>query len=503
MLHNTRANPGQDVGGLNLVSESRAVRNNPKGALIATGDKILESYSGTWSKRYPSLYKDYENATNLTEKKALAATAVAMHNQREFIEGLVNHYTEATTIASLGPLAPRIIDIVRIFFPNMIAVHICDIQPISSQTSEIVTITPEYETARGGVSVGDEVFKERGTGEVFSEHSGSVSVGTGNGSVTVFTATMSPLPVRKNTLTVLVGTTVAAEDDGDGNLRQVTDGAAITVGAGSVINYATGALSVTFTSAPAASAAITAQYRWDSEETSNRTAQVTFEIATVPIVAEAHKLRTAWSVEAQYAASAKYGLDVEAILTRLGAEALKKNRDTQLVTSIQSRVSLDSNFDFDASVDSDRMTLKEKYQEFVHVLNRAEGKIYSDNSRGEVSFILCGVNAANVISQIDGYVPIPNPMPVGSFRMGQIYGKIDVIKSLEMSANEYIFGFRGMQLGDAPTILAEWIPVHVTPVFQNPNLQNQQGMLSMYKIYESNNNTYYIRGQITNYTPGN
>jgi len=38
-----------------------------------------------------------------------------------------------------------------------------------------------------------------------------------------------------------------------------------------------------------------------------------------------------------------------------------------------------------------------------------------------------------------------------------------------------VFGFKGYMTGDSATILAEWIPMYFSPVFQGPTLVNSQG----------------------------
>ena len=80
----------------------------------------------------------------------------------------------------------------------------------------------------------------------------AVAVGTGDATTTTFTATLSNSPIAVFTLKVKVAGTVVATDNGRGKLTGT--------GVSGTVNYATGAVSVTFTTAPAAAAAITADY---------------------------------------------------------------------------------------------------------------------------------------------------------------------------------------------------------------------------------------------------
>lgn len=78
------------------------------------------------------------------------------------------------------------------------------------------------------------------------------SVGTGNGSTKAFSFSLTHTTVSKFSLQILVAGTPVAGDTGTGSLYGPS--------ASGTINYSTGALSVTFSTAPASGAAITATY---------------------------------------------------------------------------------------------------------------------------------------------------------------------------------------------------------------------------------------------------
>ncbi len=84
------------------------------------------------------------------------------------------------------------------------------------------------------------------TGEAF---------GTGNGTSTGFSHTMSNRPIQPGSVTIAVGA-VSASDDGSGNL------AGTGVASGSTIDYLTGAATLNLSAAPANLAAIAVNYTW-------------------------------------------------------------------------------------------------------------------------------------------------------------------------------------------------------------------------------------------------
>ena len=86
--------------------------------------------------------------------------------------------------------------------------------------------------------------------------SGYQTVGTGNASTTVFNATLHLTDVATSTVSIYVNEVLVGHDDGAGAITP--DTAALTSG---TINYDTGALALTFATAPIASADIRCKYK--------------------------------------------------------------------------------------------------------------------------------------------------------------------------------------------------------------------------------------------------
>jgi len=81
------------------------------------------------------------------------------------------------------------------------------------------------------------------------------SMGTGDGSTKTFSHTLAQTPVSQFTIQVLVNGTVVAGDARGSTFYGPT------IAAGGTINYATGAITITFNSAPASGATITVNYQ--------------------------------------------------------------------------------------------------------------------------------------------------------------------------------------------------------------------------------------------------
>jgi hypothetical protein len=170
----------------------------------------------------------------------------------------------------------------------------------------------------------------------------------------------------------------------------------------------------------------------------------------------------------------------------------------QLINQIIATAKVESTLNFDATPPANYSKLA-RYAEIGVKLDYAESLIQADMGRGGVNWILCGNNAANVWSQVSGFVPSGVTAPIGPYEIGTLRdGTVSVIKVPTMTANTYIVGFKGYVIGDSAIVLGEWIPLYATPVFQAPDLYNAQGLMSLYASVV-NQPLYYRSGTISGF----
>src|SRR5215213_4463565 len=188
-------------------------------------------------------------------------------------------------------------------------------------------------------------------------------------------------------------------------------------------------------------------------------------------------MRVKYSVAAGLAASAHLAIDVQDTLAEFAGQFMKSERDNRVIRMIADNAPYLSILDFDATP-SQYFDRQSKYADIDLKFNEAEAQIQLANSCGGVSWVIAGANAANIIRQTKGFQPAPVIAPIGAHVIGYLRdGTVPVIKSLGViGTNDYIVGYKGYMAGDAAIILAEWIPIYFTPVWQAPFLQNQQGL---------------------------
>lgn len=450
--------------------------------------RILNENAG-WKDKYSVLLDMLECNNPVLERKA-KVTLMAMQNQATFMEGVKGDpKMEATFTASLGSLVPKVIDLVRIFYPNLVAQELVDIQPMDRQNGEVFIVKPVYSQTRAGVTQGSQVFQNVTDG-TYSSTTVSQVIGTGNGATTTFSATLAPSPVIASSVTVTAATITGA-DNGSGSIA----GTGLST---STINYATGAVSVQFSVAPANGTSVVVTWKYDYENNPSGVSELELQLSLLPVTAQPHPLRVRWSTQAQLAAASHLDLDIPDTLSNLVASFIRQERDIALINLITNAATADSNLNYDATPPTNYSRIA-KYAELELKLNYGESKIQTTMGRGGISWVLCGTNAADIWRNVNGFVASDVVAPIGPHKIGTVRdGTVTVIKVPSMSANTYVIGFKGYVVGDASTILAEWVPLYASPVFNSYDLNNYQGLMSLYAMV-LNQSGYYLKGTISNY----
>lgn len=469
--------------------------------VIETGASLFESQQE---------YKEYNGLADLLESNKendqyqAGITLVMMERTRQFIEGMKSTYGEATLTANLGTLPRRVLDVVRIFYPNQIANTLVDIQPIDGEVGTIFVMSPRFTDTFGGVSAGDEIFQQRTTHSNYASEEFTGDLGTGDGATTTFAGTLAGalLPVRPSSVVVeLVDPTSnivisRSVDDGNGNI------VGVDIGGASTIDYATAATSVDFAVAPASGVIVRLTYCYSAEESCENIRSIEFDIREQEVKAKMHPITFKYTVSAGLAAKAHLAVDVQDTLSQLAAQYIKIERDEKLVRLIAQNATPHASLDFAAAPPSGYQR-NAFYGEIELKLDEAESLIQDTQGRGGVDFVLCGRNAANIFRNVRGFEPTPNEAPIGPHVIGTLRdGTVTVVKVISGSVlgpNEFVFGYKGYMAGDAATILAEWIPVYFTPTYQSPQFKNEQGVMSMYDLFV-NNPGYYVKGKVTGYS---
>ena len=513
-----------------LVAKARSQKINE--GLAHAAKALHESSLG---RRCPNLVKMIESEDR--DARYQAATMVQlMENTAEYVlnQDHIQLFTEAdayganastNAVSLLSPgvasLTPRVVDIVNVFYPQMVANYIADIQALDRQSGQIFVIKTRYSQDQGdgetAVKAGDIVFEKPTDGNYSSEIISWESVNLENAKVELAAredlSDDATVKIRAGSFIVRIEGKEVARDYGNGaaGVDGVNDGEYGIFGRGvsGKINAQTGAATIEFDSsiyaeALAEHAKVTFEAAYDTETDVDLIRKIQFDIPNTPVLAKEHPLMSSYSVAAGLVMNAHLAIDTDELIANQLAGTIRWERDLGLIKMLSDSVKADTSLTFDCAGNGENLTLQQRYSSYTTVISSARGLIQERAGRGTVEWmVVSATQGLPVVEQIEGFKAAPEAKkPIGPYLAGTLRdGTISVIAvpyTKTLAADEVIFGFKGFQLGDSSIVLAEWVPLYFTPTFQAPNLKNHRGALSFYDLF-MNKPEYMVKGYISNF----
>ena len=510
-----------------LVAKARSQKINE--GLAHAAKALHESSLG---RRCPNLVKMLESEDR--DARYQAATMVQlMENTAEYVlnQDHIQLFTEAeapastTAVSLLSPgvasLTPRVVDIVNVFYPQMVANYIADIQALDRQSGQIFVIKTRYSQDQGEgateVKAGDIVFEKPTDGNYSSEMMSWEAKEIGTGTITLDARTDlaadATVKIRAGSFIVRIEGKEVARDYGNGaaDTEGVNDGKYNVFGRGvsGWINAQNGAAEIVFDTTIYAEAIadgemVSFEASYDTETDVDLIRKIQFDIPNQPILAKEHPLMSSYSVAAGLVMNAHLAIDTDELIANQLAGTIRWERDLALIKLLNDSARAEASLTFDCAGNGENLTLQQRYSSYTTVISSARGLIQERAGRGTVEWmVVSATEGLPVVEQIEGFKAAPeSKKPIGPYLAGTLRdGTISVIAvpyTATLPADQVIFGFKGFQLGDSSVVLAEWVPLYFTPTFQAPNLKNHRGALSFYDLF-LNKPEYMVKGAIANF----
>lgn len=318
------------------------------------------------------------------------------------------------------------------------------------------------------------------------------TVGTGDASTTTFSVNLGYTPVRKKSVMITAGSVIGA-DQGDGTIT----GTGISSG---TIDYETGAVSVTFTSAPAASVTITADYRYDMDMTTVGYSQVDLDLKSVSLEAFPRKLRARWLLDAGFELQKMKGIDAESELVTAMSNEIKFEIDGELLKELYAKAA-HTGFTWDCQNPSNSLSYMEYKRTIIDLFTEMSNKIFTSTKRVGANFIVAGINVCNIVETLPEFAAenLGTKSINGPHLVGTLAGKWKVYKNPFYNDNNFVLGYKGNSWLDAGFVYAPYMPLYATPTQVLDDFIFRKGLATSYGQIMLNNNLY-AKGSITNFS---
>lgn len=359
-------------------------------AVIATRNAFADKLLEKWNRRPEGAKLD--RLYTVSKNKA-RSTAILLENQARHLKALRESGTQLSTSFSTTP--ENVLRIVRIGVANSNRPDIFTEWALTSTNDALYFVDKIFGTTiRGGV-FGDRIYDHGADATNYPSEMDQLVLGTGDGTTTTFTGTATSTPLVPFTVRVQSGGAFVANDDGAGNISST----AVSTG---TVNYATGAVSVTFATAPVSGASIMVEYDWNSEVAANygSIGDVQIKVTRKRFNPRPQPLRYSYTKMVELVLGTTQLGDVEEMLVRAVGDEHAFRRDYKAF-QIARRLALSNvttTFDADfAAAGEDNDT--NHAQRVLTTINNISTTIYNDIKRGQINKIVGSGLAVNYLKK--------------------------------------------------------------------------------------------------------
>lgn len=439
-----------------------------------------------WSKEMSAINEAFDGNLDYTRQ---LTTAMMLESTSRHLDR-VAAMNEGTQLGDVGFFKKYAINLLSAAIPNLIAPDIVSVQPMLNRVGEMRYLKVLYGSDKGAVKAGDTMFSafQAGTGntsyssDAIEDETTDVELGSDNKAATF---SLAWTPVTPGSVKLVVNDTVEVVDNGKGQLA----GTDIT----GTINYNTGAVALTSASALAAETTVVANYEYDNINTPVKAPEVTFKIATTPVVAKSRKLKATYSLDASFDLTKDYGMQINNEIVTYTAAQIKHEIDGEIMNDLL-RIASAQGTTWDATP-RDGISLRDHNESFNNKIVEASNNIFSATQLASGSYLIVGMNASNIIETLPRFRPSGVVKPVGPHLVGYL-GSMPVYKNPYYPADAYLVGWKGTGLFDAGYLYCPYMPIMSTQLIMDANFEGQRGFATSYGKKNVNANMY-SKGTIT------
>jgi len=450
-------------------------------------------------------YKQRGKVLSLYEQ---ANIAQALQNSFDAVitrKGRVQEETDTSDISFARSMLP----VIPALLPTLASQELAVIQTIDRPTSAVYLMNIVAANAKGSLAAGDTLIGAK-TGASAADAAryyasdivADEKIGDGDGSTTSFTHDLAKKPVIPGSCTIsytISSTTHTVTDNGSGGFS----GTGISAGS---INYTTGHIALTFSTAPDNNTAVmTDEYRFDVEAGSAYIDGIDVKVVEEVVTSQVFPIRIDYSVLAQLMLQKVHGIALQSEAVKFATQMVRFAIDQRVFDKIIEAASgagaATGPGTFTVTAGSGQEYIW-RINEIKRYISKASMNIFAKTLRATGNVILGGVNfcAALDILENNGFKPALRAgqrPPAGPYVYGTL-GNRTVVCNPFMNANKYVVAFRGDHYLFAGTIYAPFIPFYSTPSVTLANLKTQQGFMSQGAIKVINAGMYSL-GEISGF----
>lgn len=463
-------------------------------------EALNEFYKSSYVKKLQEAYDPYlqtvaKNKTNFNEDQS-ARLAIMLSNVETQLMRDAKKY-EGTQVNDIGMFKKHAMALISATMPNLIAEDIVSIQPLMQKVGQIFFMKYLYGTSRNGINAGDTMFDRFGSPKYNENYTNEIitdeEIGTGDGSTKAFEGFLAFTPVRPSTVAITAGS-VKIADDGNGTL--------IGTGVTGTVDYSTGRVTITFSTAPEDSVTIDADYDYDLEFAPSTIPQIQLKVEETTVKARPRKLRALYSFDSGYDLKVSQGVDIDASLLEASVAEIRTEMDAEFLLDLYKQAGATTSWNRYYDPSTYAYSKHEFDLQFLDSITSAGNQMFQDTRRILPNILVVGKEAGDILDCIGAprYQAVAVSNPNGPHYAGTLDGRIKVYKNPYFASNQYLLAYKGNNILDAGYIYAPYLPIYSSQLLMLDDFVARRGFATSYGK-KMVNNKCYIAGTITNTKP--
>lgn len=314
------------------------------------------------------------------------------------------------------------------------------------------------------------------------------------------TGTLAYIPVLPGSVTIqtnISGVTTPYTDDGAGTIITAAGASAGTIA------YDTGVVTFTTAATLTAGDTVKATYQYDNEnigpDTNGhigaRMGSGSLQLDNINLVADAHQLRSDWSVYAAFRAQQEYGVSIDSMAKEASFSQLTAEINSAGFALLAQIATYKPAYNWDAApVTNGSVYASDYLNMFKLKLNQAANAMYQTTQLARPNRLVVGTNVASYIGMINGFQAENIDDTVGPYKYGRL-DQFDVYVDPNADPNTWTMACKSNDIRRNSALFGEYMPLTETAPIALADGSVQQGYATMYAMEVVNPETV-IEGRI-------
>lgn len=406
----------------------------------------------------------------VSSPEAVKNTARLLENQSKTIA--LAESTDSTNIAQFKKYAYPLI---RRIYPTLAINDLVSIQPLEGPVGQVFTYQAIYGSTKGAITQGQPVYNTASDKYASPIIDAETFTRT---NTTAVSFTLAYKPVVPGSVSISIGSVVGT-DDGLGAITGTG------IAAGGTIDYATGAVAYTLSSAVATSAVATYSFK---NEGNTQQAEINFEITSQAVQAVDRILRAKWTPQAVQDMMAVHGVEGDETFTAELSRAIQREISLDVINQLYAASSAGGSW---SRVRPDYISYDDHKRTFIDKLTEESDTVYKNCLRGAGNVIVVGSYAANIIKTLPTFraeskeaLAMPNGV------IGVLNDTWTVIQNIYFPSDQVLLGYKGEGFLESGAVFSPYA-MTITDSLLNPDdMKIRKGLISRDAFTRINMNFY-------------